>query len=177
MQETKTLYRFYDKNQVLLYVGITSSWRNRIASHKRNSFWYQFVDQSKVETIPADLALKIESSTIWAEKPIFNLSNNFANKSIQYLKQFAPKAKNKTEALLALTELELKEAYSEINLLKSDYETLQKKIQILETEIESLYEERWNLYQIKKQLNKEIRSLKRRENKCITTHQAYQATK
>jgi predicted GIY-YIG superfamily endonuclease len=77
MQKTKTLYRFYDKNQVLLYVGITTNFEQRKNYHKsKNAHWFFYVDRFETENIDYYLAAETEKQIIQTEEPIFNNENN-----------------------------------------------------------------------------------------------------
>jgi predicted GIY-YIG superfamily endonuclease len=77
MQETKTLYRFYDKDQVLLYVGITGNFQQRKNYHKsKNAYWFFYVNNFTLEKVDHNLAAEIEKEIIQIEQPIFNNENN-----------------------------------------------------------------------------------------------------
>jgi len=43
------LYRTYDVNGVLIYVGISDNWRTRLEGHRKNSCWWKYVWHVTVE--------------------------------------------------------------------------------------------------------------------------------
>jgi predicted GIY-YIG superfamily endonuclease len=69
-----TLYRFYDKDGALLYVGITSRGPNRWRDHEDSRAWWSTVAMSRVEQYPNRAeALAAERAAIRAERPIHNV--------------------------------------------------------------------------------------------------------
>jgi hypothetical protein len=71
--EQTMLYRFYDKDGVLLYVGITSVGPSRWSEHRRNRPWWHEVQSSKIEHFPTRQdALLAESLAIRIESPRYN---------------------------------------------------------------------------------------------------------
>ena len=72
------LYRHYDKDGVLLYVGITGNVASRHASHVSNSVWFCLVDSIVIEKYSLSLQRlgKIEAECIRNEKPLYNLAFN-----------------------------------------------------------------------------------------------------
>jgi len=71
--EKTALYRFYDKDKNLLYVGISKDWLFRLETHKKNKPWIQEVTDIKIawysRRINAELA---ERSAIRWEFPKYN---------------------------------------------------------------------------------------------------------
>lgn len=70
-----TLYRHYDHDGVLLYIGITNHPGSRITSHRLTSRWFEFVDLDREshEHYPArELAEEAETAAIATEQPLFN---------------------------------------------------------------------------------------------------------
>lgn len=67
------LYRWFDADDRLLYVGITSSLRARQSSHAKKSSWEAFAVRATIERYPcrAD-AEQAELDAIRAERPLFN---------------------------------------------------------------------------------------------------------
>jgi hypothetical protein len=68
------LYRFYDANQVLLYVGISRNFPDRWNWHRCKTEWYsraRFVTTSFYPTRRD--AFRAEASTIRAQNPLFNV--------------------------------------------------------------------------------------------------------
>lgn len=82
------LYRHYDRDGLLLYVGISDNPASRSEQHRANSKWYRFVVDSTEEWFDsratADLA---ERAAIETERPLFNDTHNRANRAaaIDYL--------------------------------------------------------------------------------------------
>ena len=67
------LYRHFDADDVLLYVGVTESLPSRDGQHAGGSVWHLFV--ARVDAIWLNTraeALKAETAAIAAEVPIFN---------------------------------------------------------------------------------------------------------
>lgn len=76
-EESQTLYRFYDANGVLLYVGITNDPGARWAHHARNKDWWQMVSRIEVEHFDSrSLVAEAEKSAIIAERPVHNFNHN-----------------------------------------------------------------------------------------------------
>ena len=67
------LYRHFDKNGTLLYVGVTANPEMRLTGHKSTAHWYGEIAMIEMEKIgvKAD-ALAKERSIILAEKPKHN---------------------------------------------------------------------------------------------------------
>ena len=72
------LYKHYDKDGVLLYVGITGNVVSRHVSHVKNSVWFCLVDSIVIEkySLPLQRLGKIEAECIRNEKPLYNLALN-----------------------------------------------------------------------------------------------------
>lgn len=75
-RHSTSLYRMFDSDGVLLYVGITSS-PKRLGQHQRNSAWWLAVARVEVEHYPtrAD-ALAAEADAIRTEGPTHNVLLN-----------------------------------------------------------------------------------------------------
>ena len=68
-----TLYRFFDAQDVLLYVGITSVGPSRWSDHERNREWWSLVVRVSIEQFPdRALAMVAERAAILAEQPAYN---------------------------------------------------------------------------------------------------------
>lgn len=72
------LYKHYDKDGVLLYVGITGNVVSRHVSHIKNSVWFCLVDSIVIKKYSLSLQRlgKIEAECIRNEKPLYNLAMN-----------------------------------------------------------------------------------------------------
>jgi predicted GIY-YIG superfamily endonuclease len=71
------LYRFFDAEDELLYVGITVGLRGRLAKHEVEKHWYGEIARISVEHFPSrDAVLAAEKAAIQAEKPQHNVQHN-----------------------------------------------------------------------------------------------------
>lgn len=68
------LYRHYDKNGILLYVGISNNAVKRLSGHK-TAKWYNYIETVKIEKFETELdALEAEKIAIATEAPLYNKS-------------------------------------------------------------------------------------------------------
>lgn len=71
------LYRHYDKDGVLLYVGISLSSTYRFSQHKTNSEWFKLVTRIEIERFKTRKeAVKAEEQAIKDEHPKYNVQFN-----------------------------------------------------------------------------------------------------
>lgn len=69
-----TLYRHWNANDDLLYVGISLSHTGRLAQHKRNSRWFYQISRVTLEHYDTrEEALAAERHAIKTESPVFNV--------------------------------------------------------------------------------------------------------
>lgn len=74
---TTTLYRFYDKNDQLLYVGISSNPARRAHEHSKDKPWWADVARSIMEHHPTrESAAAAEVAAIVTESPLHNVVHN-----------------------------------------------------------------------------------------------------
>lgn len=74
MSEPTTLYRAYDINGQLLYVGVAKNWGRRWAQHSERAPWYGTVARLRIELLPdRESALAAELEAIVNEQPIHNV--------------------------------------------------------------------------------------------------------
>lgn len=67
------LYRHYDSEERLLYVGISTSIMARLSAHKCNSEWFDQVSKITIENFDNIYDMRAaEKDAIKKEKPIFN---------------------------------------------------------------------------------------------------------
>ena len=71
------LYRHYDADGKLLYVGISLAPLDRLRSHKSQSAWFRDIRKITIEPFAnRDLAEEAEICAIETEFPLHNLSHN-----------------------------------------------------------------------------------------------------
>lgn len=72
------LYRFFDIDDRLLYVGISINAAVRASQHREEKSWWPDVDRMVVDHLDIDRseALKVEKQVIIAEKPLHNVTHN-----------------------------------------------------------------------------------------------------
>ncbi|MDM5264777.1 GIY-YIG nuclease family protein [Sulfurovum sp. XTW-4] len=71
------LYRHFDKDDNLLYVGISISALQRLSQHKDVSGWYHEISKITIEKFSSlDDARKAEKHAIWNELPKYNMQLN-----------------------------------------------------------------------------------------------------
>lgn len=69
-----TLYRYYDKNNVLLYVGISVNAVYRFTQHKNKSSWVDDIERIEIEKFESKKeASEAEVKAIRNEKPLYNV--------------------------------------------------------------------------------------------------------
>jgi hypothetical protein len=69
-----TVYRMYDREGRLLYVGMALYVRIRLAAHRNNQPWFNMVSKVDTERHPdRDSAADAEAAAIRDEAPIFNV--------------------------------------------------------------------------------------------------------
>jgi len=69
------LYRHFDGEGRLLYVGISLNAMARLAQHKNCSHWFRLIKRVEIEPFPSrEEAIKAEISAITKENPLHNLS-------------------------------------------------------------------------------------------------------
>lgn len=76
MSERTALYRFYDQDDRLLYVGITEKVAIRWRAHARQSLWWHEVSRKTVAWFPSrDEAATAEVAAIQEEHPLYNITH------------------------------------------------------------------------------------------------------
>ena len=77
MEKLTTLYRFYDGNDNLLYIGITGFMPRRAAQHARKSEWHRFATRVELQHFESrQEALKAETTAIRNEMPAYNIAGS-----------------------------------------------------------------------------------------------------
>lgn len=74
-QSRKTaLYRHFDADGLLLYVGISRCALGRLGGHRSEACWYDQISRVTIEWRESrDDALKAEAYAIWHEGPLYNV--------------------------------------------------------------------------------------------------------
>jgi len=68
------LYRHFDKDGALLYVGISLNALNRLGQHSDHSDWYNSISRVEIEVLDTrEMALDAEAKAIFDEKPKHNI--------------------------------------------------------------------------------------------------------
>jgi len=104
------LYRHFDSNGNLLYVGISLSTLNRLGQHRDNSHWFNTISSVTIEKYNTRKeALIAEKKAITKEKPLHNtVHNRYRYYSLDYLTIFEDihqviiKARSKSECYSVL---------------------------------------------------------------------------
>lgn len=93
----QALYRFYDVNDRLLYVGISSNWIARLRSHEKQSHFFVLAHTIRIEHFASREAVEqAEITAIQTEKPIFNRRDNPPSDNWQtHLRDLIDMAQNK----------------------------------------------------------------------------------
>lgn len=79
MTERTALYRHFDKEGTLLYVGISLSALNRLAQHAVHSGWYKEITRVEMEWFDTrETAMEAERNAIYNENPKHNLKGKRA---------------------------------------------------------------------------------------------------
>jgi len=69
-----SLYRHFDKDGKLLYVGVSLNVVNRLAQHKNASKWYSEIAKIDIEQFATrEAALEAEKNAVIKENPIHNI--------------------------------------------------------------------------------------------------------
>jgi excinuclease UvrABC nuclease subunit len=73
----QTLYRFYNQNDQLLYVGITKFFEPRLKQHYKNAEWFFETSRVTLEHYQTRQDVEqAESRAIKSEKPKYNIAKN-----------------------------------------------------------------------------------------------------
>lgn len=73
------LYRYFDEDDELLYIGITDNLADRTHEHAWSSSWMDFAVRSTIERYKTRKeAEELEVQAIRSERPLFNMAHNDA---------------------------------------------------------------------------------------------------
>lgn len=74
---TTSVYRYFDKNGILIYVGITGRGMARNSEHNKTQEWWQYVTRQEVEHYATRRAAhNVEKQLIRQHHPPFNVQHN-----------------------------------------------------------------------------------------------------
>lgn len=78
MKNSQTdLYRHYDAQNNLIYIGVSLSALNRLGQHQQNSHWFSQIKKVEIETFSSrSEALIAEERAIKTENPLYNKTHN-----------------------------------------------------------------------------------------------------
>lgn len=69
-----TLYRLWNREHALLYVGVTDDLERRMEQHEAEKPWWSEVSQTSTESLPSRrMALEAEARAIFWEQPRYNV--------------------------------------------------------------------------------------------------------
>lgn len=75
-EKTQHLYRWYDENDVLLYVGVSVNAYFRAKSHKTNASWWAEAATMRLESFDTrEAVLAAEKLAIQTEHPVYNVTH------------------------------------------------------------------------------------------------------
>jgi excinuclease UvrABC nuclease subunit len=76
MEDSTDLYRHWDKDHVLLYVGISLSAMHRLRQHKETSKWFSEIVSVTIERFETRTeAMAAERKAIKSENPKYNIQH------------------------------------------------------------------------------------------------------
>ncbi len=90
------LYRHFDEEDNLLYVGVSLSALHRLGQHRHHSQWFETIKKVTIETFPTrEEALEAERRSIRVEKPLHNVRHQ--------VKEIRPRSSRVQDSVDALT--------------------------------------------------------------------------
>jgi predicted GIY-YIG superfamily endonuclease len=85
----EALYRWFDWDEKLLYIGITNNVADRQESHSKRSSWGRFAARCAIERFPTRADVEaMERNAIRCEKPLFNHVHNDTFEARQRLVEY-----------------------------------------------------------------------------------------
>lgn len=92
------VYRLFDADGALLYVGISNHFEYRMRSHSKTKFWWPNVDSIDVQWFGSRADAEAEESrAIWLERPAHNVQNPIPQR-------YRPRKGARAEALVSLAD-------------------------------------------------------------------------
>lgn len=104
MGDTTTLYRIYDAQDRLLYVGISGGSFIRLGQHGDSAAWAHYATKITLERYPTrEEAKQAESKAIQSEDPVWNVRGRPIERSLRWAAAY-PNGDPDTVDLVALSE-------------------------------------------------------------------------
>ena len=103
MTEKTAIYRHYDKDGVLLYVGLSRNPIKRLGQHRVHSLWFYSISRMEIEWAKTrEDAAEKEYRAVRREKPLFNTVYNRPNskrrgETMKPVEQTAPRVAEEVE--------------------------------------------------------------------------------
>ena len=140
MNTPTDLYRHFDSNGTLLYVGISLSTLNRLGQHKDNSRWYNSISNITIEKFNTrEEALLAEKNSIINERPYYNtIHNSGVNGVIKRMDKLSVSISNVKNPITYKDELNKR-----VSRWMDEYDSLAR---ILQNGINYLQSDIWNEY-------------------------------
>ena len=92
------LYRHFDGENVLLYVGISLSTFTRLSQHKDHAEWFKKVSSVTIEHFPTrEEAIAAEKKAIKTEYPKFNIAHKKTMRDIELEEKYAHREERKVQ--------------------------------------------------------------------------------
>ena len=118
------VYRFYNEDDRLLYVGITDNWPARFHEHSKKSAWYK--DARRIDLKPFETrqeALAEELHAIHNEDPLWNINGSAKASATKHFRQVVEwaKAENWYEPYHEMVVQELGHALNELEVHVSEF--------------------------------------------------------
>jgi hypothetical protein len=89
IQKPTAVYRYYDPDDILLYVGISETLAARGLRHIKASVWMDFAARSTISRYPTRTqARRAEIKAITTERPVFNREHNEGPEAEQRLADY-----------------------------------------------------------------------------------------
>ncbi|MFE6355895.1 GIY-YIG nuclease family protein [Streptomyces rochei] len=101
--ERTALYRLYDADDLLLYVGITHNPKRRWSAHSRDKHWWPDVARKTIEWFETrKSAERVEKIEVEEERPRYNKVFNGADRRVELYNEGVAKAAAEARALRSL---------------------------------------------------------------------------
>lgn len=105
MTDMTQLYRHFDENNELLYVGISLSTVYRLSQHKVASPWFADIKKVEIETFPSrEEALEAEREAIQTEDPKYNIVHKKHENLAEFISETEDQGKEKPRLLRRVVE-------------------------------------------------------------------------